>query len=149
MINLKLLIELIKYLLIAILFGSCGNKTMYLSSKNNEQYVTIKIKGDYRYIIVGKHFFVPDSNYILINTAKVPALGDCLHICWDLESLGWKMVVHKSEIIENKLDTVKYKFSTILPLRDGIIPTEVEFRKYNCAIYDFYSNSIEGNGVIK
>ena len=55
-----------------------------------------------------------------------------------MENQGWDIVVDKSIIIENKLDTVKYLFDTKLPVDERGIPTEIKFRQQNCAIFDYY-----------
>jgi len=44
-----------------------------------------------------------------------------------------------SEILESKLDTSRFSFSTALPTDDRGIPTEQKFRKERCAVFSFYS----------
>ena len=48
------------------------------------------------------------------------------------------IVVDKSIILENKLDTTKYFFDNKLPVDEKGIPTEIKFRQKDCAVFDYY-----------
>jgi hypothetical protein len=74
-------------------------------------------------------------------------LGDALHICWKND--GWDIVVHNSKVIETRLDTMRYRFSSSLPVNENGVPTEKDYRNVNCAIFDFYRMRLTpDNGAI-
>lgn len=58
---------------------------------------------------------VPDSNFVKISTEEITPLGDAIYICWNKNNLFWEGVIDKSNIIENKLDTGKYRFKENFP----------------------------------
>ncbi len=107
-------------------------------------YLTIINKDTIRYEIPGKTFEIPKTNYAKLNVGQIDELVDGIWICW-LKGNKWDIVVHGSEILENKLDTTKYFFSTQLPEDDRGIPHETKFRQDNCAIFDFYSMNLSPN----
>ena len=104
--------------------------------------ITIITEDTIRYLIVGKSSgLISDTNFVSLKINKIDELGDCLWICW-LEDNSWDITINKSEIIENKLDTLKYHFKTKLPVSDLGIPNELPYRRTNCAIFDFYTKKL-------
>ncbi|MFZ1288493.1 MAG: hypothetical protein WAR79_00260 [Melioribacteraceae bacterium] len=135
--------EILFSLLIIIFISGCKNKsTIYFYSLDKSQCITIISEYDYRYIIDGKHDQPPDTNYVKVHLKDRNSMWDGFHVCWNNEKYEWDAVVKNSEILESKLDTTKFNFSTKLPIDERSIPTEIKFRKENCAIYSFYSKKL-------
>ena len=104
-----------------------------------------------RYIISGKHHVVPDSGYVKIDLGNIDPIGDGVWGCWESDG-GWEIAVEKAFIIENKLDTTKFKFNDRLPRDELGIPRETKYRGENCFVYSFYSKDISpksGDAIIK
>lgn len=143
--------KMIYYIILIILFSGCKNKRQIICSKDKNQCITIITKKDVniRYVIDGKHYSVPDTNYIKLNLDKIPSLGDGIWGCWDKRNKGWDITVEKASIMENKLDTLKFTFHTRLPKNDKDIQRETKYLGENCFIFDFLNNEVEGNGVLK
>lgn len=118
---------------------SCNNmKKFYLSSPDMEHSITIFYNHKFRYIANGEHKHIPDTNYIKIDVSNVPALGDYICVCWQTK-YSWELIVDKSTVIENKLDTTQFNFKTNLPKDENGVPSVKKFRESNCALFDFYS----------
>lgn len=110
----------------------------YFYSPNKKQCVSVITKNGYRYIIDGKYYFIPDTNYVKIDTKHIDPKIECLHICWEKKPISWEIVVDDALVIETRLDSTKYKFREKLPLNKRGIPTEKRFRKKNCAVFVFW-----------
>lgn len=133
-----------KYIKTVVLFyvllsmNGCDNKKyIYIYSPDKSNCVTIINDKNIRYISDGKNNKVPDTNYIKLDIKNIDQLGDALHICWSKDHV-WDIVIHKSKVLESKLDTTRFRFSTTLPINEIGAPTEKKFRKEGCAIFDFY-----------
>jgi hypothetical protein len=125
--------------LIMVFVTSCEkNQIIHISSLDKDQSITVINNGDFRYVIDGKHNRLPDSNFIKLSVQGIDPLGDGLHVCWRNENYEWQVVVHGSTVIYSTLDSLRFNFKTSLPLKNGIIPTELKFRQKNCAIFDFH-----------
>lgn len=117
---------------------SCSNKSIVkFYSLDKENCVTVITKNDLRFVIAGNTTNLPDTNYVKLDISKITELGDGVWICW-LANKGWDIVVDKSIILENKLDSNKYFFDGKLPVDSVGIPTEIKFRQENCAVFDYY-----------
>lgn len=119
-----------------ILIGCGKNEKIYIYTLDKKQCITVFNIDSLRYIVVGKHLKVPNSNYIKLDVSKIPFVGDALFLCWK-DSLGWDMVVPKSKIIEVKVDTLKFHFNTALPKDRRGIPTQIKYSGDNCAVFVF------------
>jgi len=134
----RTIFKIIAGLLIITTSFSCSKSSkIKFYSLDKDNCVTVLTKDTLRYVIAGDYDKVPDTNFVKLDISKITELGDGVWICW-LENQGWDIVVDKSIIIENKLDTVKYLFDTKLPVDERGIPTEIKFRQENCAIFDYY-----------
>lgn len=125
-------------LIIAInVFCSCGRKRLVIVSEDKSQYVTILTykKTKTRYIINGKYYLLPNEDYIKIDVKEIDPIGDGLWGCW--KNNGWELTNEKANVIENKLDTSRFKFYTKLPRDKWGIPRETNFRNESCFILDF------------
>ena len=123
--------------IIMISFSCSRSSKVKFYSLDNDNCVTVISKDTLRYVIAGDYDKVPDTNFVKLDITKVTELGDGVWIRW-LENQGWDIVVDKSIIIENKLDTTRYLFDNQLPVDERGIPTEIKFRQENCAIFDYY-----------
>jgi hypothetical protein len=125
-----------------LLFALTGCKTynrLHFQSIDNNQSITIITKGDIQYLIVGKHYKVPDSNYVKLDISKIDLAGG-LYLCWNPNNrYNWDAVIYKARILECKLDTTKYRFNTLLPLDTRNIPSALKFEDSNCIQYDLTS----------
>ena len=128
-------------ILIAALFSCSNDSTIKFYSLDKSICVTVITKDTLRYVIAGDTKSIPDTNFVKLNISKISELGDGVWICW-LDNQGWDIVVDKSIILENKLDSSKYFFNSQLPVNNRGIPTEKKFRKQNCAVFGYYLMSL-------
>lgn len=129
---------LISFLLLLVL-GCNRKQIIHFYSLDRSQCITVITKGEYRYIINGEHYSVPDSNYVKLKIQNVsPEEYGGFRICWKNSIYSWDVVADKTEIVESTLDTLKYNFSTKLPVDKRGIPTEIKFRQPDCAVFSFY-----------
>jgi hypothetical protein len=115
----------------------CGkNEKIYIYTPDKKQCITVFNIDTLRYIMVGKHSKVPNSNYIKLDVSRVPLIGDALYMCWK-DSTGWDMVVPKAKIIESKLDTGRFHFNNSLPKDKRGIPTAIKYSGDSGAVFGF------------
>tara|TARA_R110002073_G_scaffold326979_1_gene507322 strand:+ start:2098 stop:2445 length:348 start_codon:yes stop_codon:yes gene_type:complete len=98
--------------------------------------VTVITHGDIRYIINGKHSSTPKSDYIKLDVSGIDKLGDGIGVCWKNEKYEWQISNHKSVILENKLDTTKYKFKTSWEKDERGIQNTKKYLEPNCGTLD-------------
>lgn len=121
-----------------ITFG-CNNKNIiHIYSLDKEKVISVIDVDNYRFIINGKYNRIPNKNFVKLSMENVDPLGDQIQICWKSDGCKWEAVVHNSIIIESKLDTSQFKFSTTLPKDNRGIPNQKKFTNDGCAIFDFY-----------
>lgn len=124
---------------------SCSLKSIVrLYSLDKSNCVSIITEKKIRYVIAGKNETLPDTNYIKLDISDITELDNEVYICW-LKNKGWDMVVDKSKILENRLDTDKYKFNNQLPTDTTGIPTPIKYSKENCAVFDYYEMKLIPN----
>jgi hypothetical protein len=82
-----------------------------LYPKDSSQVITVITTSRYRYIANGRHKNIPKQQYLKLDMAKVDALGDGISICWDKNGNGWKIASAYAELVENKLDTLRYRYA--------------------------------------
>lgn len=135
---------------VAIIFSSCSStEILHLYSPNRNQCITIITKSDERYIIDGKHYAVPDSNFVKISLAEMDRIGDGIAGCWEDEHFKWIILNDKTRILENKLDTKRYRFFTNFSKDETGIPTFKDFISDSCYNFDFETfSAIPKDGVI-
>ena len=117
------------------LLNSCNIKNRInfrLYSADKKQCVTVITKGEIRYIINGNHNSIPESNYVKIDKSGIDPIGDEIGICWKNENYEWEIVNHQSIILQNKLDTLKFKFNTSWEKDDRGIPNAKKYTGINC-----------------
>lgn len=115
-------------LTVSIIFQSCTKHHDYIFSPDKKQCITIISDKNIRYIIDGKHSSVPDTNYVKLDISKRISFADNIVGCWKNKKYHWQIINDESTIIENKLDTFKYKFIEKLPKDRAGIPSKTVFR---------------------
>lgn len=128
---------IVGFSIIMISFSCSRSSKIKFYSLDKDNCVTVLTKDTLRYVIAGDYDKVPDTNFVKLDISKITELGDGVWIHW-LDNQGWDIVVDKSVIIENKLDTTKYLFDNKLPVDERGITTEIKFRQENCAIFGYY-----------
>ncbi len=120
-------------LALPVIISGCVKHHNYIYSHDKKQCITIISSKGIRFIIEGKHSSVPDTNYIKLNIVQ-SGLGDEIVGCWknETEKYSWKIINSEAQILENKLDTMRFKFVTEFPLDSTGIPTIADFTKIGC-----------------
>ena len=116
-------------IIIFMTFTSCNYHKNYVYSPDKNQCITIISNKNIRYIIVGNHSSVPDTNYIKLDISKRYSFADNIIGTWKNKKYQWQIINDESIIIENKLDTLKYKFIEVLPKDSLGIPSTTIFRR--------------------
>ena len=136
-------VKIILSVFILIFLLSCSSKKrIYVYSPNKKQCITIITEYNYRYIIEGKHYNVPDTNYVKVDLSQMDKIGDGIAGCWENNRYKWIIINDQTKIIENKLDTLKYKFITNFPKDEQQIPTLKDYIGNGCYNFDFEVFSI-------
>lgn len=116
-----------------IAFGDNTNRTNFkIYSADKKQCITVITRGNTRYFIEGEYNSVPKSNYIKTDKSGIDLIGDEIGICWKNENYDWEIVNHQSKIIENKLDTLRFKFNTSWETDKYGTPNAKKYRTNNC-----------------
>lgn len=110
-------------------------KVVHIFSVDEQQAMTVFKRDNIRIIAQGEVYDVPEMNYVTVDTESLDKTADALYYCWDKE--GWEAILPGVRIIDMKLDTSKFNFSTQLPLDDRGIPTALKFSGSNCNVFDF------------
>ena len=140
MINIMRYIKISLFLWILFLcFTGCNkNEVIHFYSLNKAQCITVINKGDYRYIINGKHNKIPKYGFVKLNIRDVDIVGDGLYIRWQNKDSKWELVNPHAKMVESMLDTSKYKVGVKLPLDSRGIPTTIKFdTSNNSAAFSF------------
>jgi hypothetical protein len=121
-------------------FGDHTNrKNFRIYSLDKEQCVTIITYGNNRYIINGKASSIPKSDFVKLDISGIDKLGDGIGICWKNEKYEWQISNDNSVILENKLDTTKYKFITSWEKDEFGQPNTKKYLEPNCGTLDLLS----------
>lgn len=131
-------------ILVGTLISCSRSSEIKFYSLDRSNCVTVITEDTLRFVIAGDYDMIPDSNYVKLDISMITELGDGVWICW-LENQGWDVIVDKAIILENRLDSNIYHFDTKLPVDKRGIPTEIKFRKENCAVFDFHSMKLSPN----
>lgn len=108
--------KLIYISLLLMLISSCKKNTYHVFSPDKKQCITIKDFYNERYIIIGKHYFLPDTNYVKLLTDPKVKMNDEFAGCWESDNSRLKIIINDSRVLENKLDTSKVLFLNHLPI---------------------------------
>ncbi|RIW18693.1 hypothetical protein D0X99_03145 [Algoriphagus lacus] len=134
------------YLIFALLFlASCSNDHRYtLYSNDKKQSITIISDGNIRYIINGDCEEVPEKNYVKVDLSSTPMNNnDELVGRWKTNKYEWEIINDGVTVLENKLDSIRFKFGTKFPEDKNGIPTLIDFyNKPNCFDVGFEYNKI-------
>lgn len=90
-------------------------KKIKLYSPDKSQCITILTGTKYRYIIAGDFDGVPKANYVKLNAKDLGVIGDIFYGCWNKDGYKWELYSYMADIIENKLDSSKYRFGEKYP----------------------------------
>ena len=114
--------------------NSCNSKNDHfiLYPKDRTLSITVITEGQIRFIINGEHNQIPEENYIKINISKIDPIGDEIGVCWDSGKYEWEVVNHGSRVIENKLDTTRFRFTTSWDIDNRGIPNATRYHQEMC-----------------
>lgn len=108
----KIKLHLIVFFAIFI-FVSCNKNRNYVYSMDKKQCITVITENNIRYIIEGKHTTIPKNNYVKYSLESIDLeCGDQLVGCWKNKDYDWNIINDNAVILENKLDTLRFKFSS-------------------------------------
>jgi hypothetical protein len=114
------------------LAGCSNRKIIYVYSPNKKQCITIITNIDTRYIINGKHKSLPKKNYIKYSLDSIDVeVADEIVGHWKNNKYEWEIATDKAIILENKLDSKRFKFNTNFPTDDNGMPTIIDFTDKN------------------
>jgi len=134
------------------LINSCNtmnnNTDFRIYSSDKKQCVTIITKEEIRYIINGKHSSVPKTDFVKIDISQVDSNSDEIGVCWKNNNYEWEIVNHSSKIIENKLDTLKFKFNTSWKNDEEGISNSKKYHKANCGTIGLMYMNTFGETVV-
>lgn len=137
---------------ILTLLRSCTDNTHYVYSPDRKQCITIMDINNERYIIIDKHYSIPDSNYVKLQIDPSVSMNDEFVGLWKTSRWDVQIVIDKSIILINKLDTSKYKFHNNLPIdRITKTPTLGYFHGKEYFHFGFTSFSVQpiGSAIIE
>lgn len=118
--------------ILIFLFSCSSKKRIYVYSPNKKQCITIITHYNYRYIIEGKHYNVPDTNYIKYSLDSIDVeVADEIVGHWKNSKYEWEIATDNAIILENKLDPKKFKFNNKFPTDHRGIPTIMEYTDKN------------------
>ncbi len=110
--------------------------------------MTIITHGETRYIINGQHNSIPKTNYVKLDISGIDPIGDEIGICWKNDNYDWEIVNHQSKVLDNKLDTLKFKFNESLERDNRGIPDTKKYHKPNCGTIDLLSMETYDNTIV-
>lgn len=93
-------------ILIFFMFSAGCNHKKYerrvvITSPDESQSITVITRNKTRFVINGHHKKVPDTNFVKLDISQISDLGDELGICWEIDNYQWRLVNHKSIVIES------------------------------------------------
>lgn len=114
---------ILSLIILIIALSGCNRERFYICAKDKNQCITVITYKNkkIRYIINGKHYTIPDKNYVKLDISRIDKIGDEILGYWNPH--GWVLYNHKSIVLEKNIDTVKYKFKNSLPLKEYDVPT--------------------------
>ena len=134
---------------IVILFGDHITKTNFkIYSADKKECVTVITNGKMRYFINGAYNSIPKTNYIKVDISNIDPIGDEIGICWKNDEYDWLIVNHHSKVVENRLDTLKYKFNTSWETDETGIINAKKYRKNNCGTIGLTMMNTFGEHII-
>ncbi len=141
------------FLVFGIMLNSCisTNKVLIYSIDKSQCISIITDKrNDLRFIINGNYTSVPKDNFIKLDISNIDPIRDEIGVCWRNDKYEWEIVNHMALIIENKLDTIKFKFNSSWETDQDGIPNCLKYHSGdNCGTFDFLSMKIYKNkGIV-
>lgn len=137
------------FIILVILLNSCSSiDKVRIYSIDKSQCVSIITdkKNNSRYIINGNHTSIPKTDFVKLDISNIDPIGDEIGICWRNDKYDWEIVNHMAKILENRLDTIKYKFNSWWETDKDGIPNSLKYHTSdNCGTFDFESMKIYRN----
>lgn len=99
---------------------------------DKSQAITIITKNNIRYVINGNYDHIPKTNYIKLDISQIDPIGDEIGVCWNNGKYLWELVNHKATILENRLDTLKFKFNNHWEVDKRGIPNAAKYHQNMC-----------------
>ncbi len=129
---------------IFIILCCCSSKsTVHVFSPNKKQCITIITKNHVRYIIDGEHKTIPSKDFVKYSLDSIDLeVADQIVGHWKNSDYEWKVVTDNAIIIENKLDSTKFKFIDNFPIDKDGIPTLINYTDKNSFSIDFDNGTI-------
>ncbi len=140
------------FLLFSIfVFTACGKYTYHVYSPDKNECITFIEEGNFQYIFDGYATSIPEANYVKLDVREVPELGKEIACCWKNDLYEWSIIIDDAIIIENKLDSTRFKFGNRMPINKNSNPTYEGFAGNGCFHFDTYYFSIipEGAAIIE
>lgn len=120
----------------------------FISNSINDSVITVFKHGDTGVIITGRHTDIPDTNFVKIKHRIGINLNETLYVCWDTDGYTWKMVIDRTEIIDNRLDTLSFQFYNEYDKNERGIPHVLDFVGDNCAAMSYIGPDVRSDGVV-
>jgi len=155
-------ITMIKLVVVFMLIGivaitGCKRHHIHICDPDEEQCITVidPAYRDFRYIIIGRHETVPDSNYAKLKLGKTVRHYDGISICWDNYVHNLEIVIPRTEIIEDHLNMNGVVLKTQFDKDEHGLPITDKYRSDDCAnislydgLRDEYTVIPNGNAVV-
>ena len=120
---------------IVLAFGACRNsKRFVLISPDGSQKITILSQGRTVYVSNGRGINEKE-NYVVFKLL-VPGIDESIFGCWRTSSYEWSVLLPGAEIVENKLDTSRFKVIIDLKYGEKGYPMVEKFHEENCFEFD-------------
>jgi hypothetical protein len=85
---------------------------------------------------------------VKIDKSQIDPIGDEIGVCWKNENYDWQIVNHQSKILENKLDTTKFKFNTNWEKDKRVIFNSKKYHKPYYGTIDFLNMSTYDGAIV-
>ena len=124
-----------------MIFG-CQENSIHFHSPDRSQSITVLTFAGYRYVIDGSHHQVPKKNFVKLDISHMDRVTDELFICWGNENFDWEVLNPNARIMENKLDTTRFKFLNSFQTDQRGIPIVIKYHNEGCFEFGFYTKNI-------
>ena|SRR5690554_4064900 len=135
-------------------FTSCNKNRFKIYSKDKRCCISIITDkpNKIRYIIADDSFDISKGNYVKISIDNIDPIAEEIIGYWTDNGCSWVLFNHNSQIIENKLDTINFKFNSQLPTKEYDIPTldpilKKDYFRVDLSYFEIISSS--GNTLVE
>jgi hypothetical protein len=122
------------WVILFLFLTGCNRQHIFICSPDESTCITVidKAFSSTRFVIDGRHYSIPDTNYVKIKNNN-EYIYDSISICWDDTDFEWKAIVQFSEITHNKLNSDRFLFITQFETDDRGVPVFDRFRQEGCS----------------